>query len=338
MLAAQAHVEQQAEMEPSAEAPWLVGDVGGTNARFGLLTSSDRPPSDIRVLATRRHANLVSLLSEYLQPFAGIPIHRACIAFAGPVLGDHCRTTNAGLAFSIRQTAEAIGIRRLEVINDLAATAFAAHDTRDGEYVTIGSAGPIPGLPLAVVGPGTGLGVATLIPQQAGRPIVLATEGGHVALAATDDVELEVIRAARAQGLSLTAEMVVSGPGLVRLHGLLAIVHGYRPTLLRAEGITARALAGSDEQCTQAVRTFCNFLGTVAAGVALTSGARGGLYLTGNILRQIATFLVDPRFRERFEANTTMSRYLRRIGITLLLEPYPALRGAAVNMQSWSSV
>jgi len=319
--------------QPSSERPWLVGDIGGTNARFALVTDPVGELTSVRGLRYGGNSDLATLISDYSESTGRPRPAMACIALAGPVTGDCCRTTNDDLEFSIEETATTLGLERLHVVNDFAAQALATVSLPDEFATRIGDAVPVPGLATAVVGPGTGLGVAALVPARVGQPVVMPGEGGHVLITVFDETELEVVRAARAEGVTLTAEMVVSGPGLTRLHHLLGRVQGIRAEPTTPEDICGRALAGSDEQCEAALQVFCRFLGGTSSGVALTTGARGRIYLAGGILPRMAEFLDGSGFRARFEANPVMGPYLARIATTLITDPHPGLRGALAALE-----
>lgn len=317
---------------PTPDRPWLVGDVGGTNARFALLTHQRGDLATIRRLRCTGHRDLAGLIREYREQVGDPKPSLACIALAGPVTGDRCRTTNAQLDFSINDTTRSLDLQQLHLINDFAAVALAVPDTPARHAVRIGAPTPAPGLPIAVLGPGTGLGVATLAPVPDQRNVVLAGEGGHVLLTPVDEVEFELVHAARLTGLTLTAEMAISGPGVVRLYQLLHHVHGTAALKLSPENICARALKNTDPLCLAALTMFCKLLGGVASSVALTTGARGGVYLAGGILPKIADFLTRSEFRTRFETNPTMNAYLCDIATTLITDPNLGLRGAAAAL------
>lgn len=320
---------------PSEQDPWLVGDIGGTNARFALVSSPDGHLTHAHHLRSAGHENLADLIRYYLQIVSRPCPSLACIALAGPILGDRCRTTNAHLDFSIAETARSLGLRSLQVVNDFAATALAARDTPPHQQIQIGAPRPAAGLPIALLGPGTGLGAATLAPLPDGTHVVLSGEGGHAMLAAADDRELDLLRTARRVGTMLTAEMALSGPGLTRLYQLLHRLAGTPAAPLPPEEVCARALDDSDPVCVAALDTFCNLLGGVAANLALTTGARGGVYLTGGILPTIKDFLMRSDFRSRFENNPTMHHYLAEIATILITDTHIGLRGATAALREF---
>ncbi|GAB2460318.1 glucokinase [Streptosporangium sandarakinum] len=302
--------------------PWLVADVGGTNARFGLVTEPGRGPGSVAVLAVADHAGLPEAVAAYLAEHAdGARPEAACVAIAGPVEGDRYRLTNAGWAGSVRD----LGIPHVELVNDFEALAASLPHLPAAELVGLG--GPAPGHGVKVVlGPGTGLGVAGLVPAAEGW-IPVPGEGGHVTVPVLDERDHEIVRALRAEGMGhVVAEHLLSGPGLARLHHALALVRGVEAPRLAASDIVARM---DDSLCAETVEVFCGMLGTFAGNVALTLGARGGVYLGGGVLPRIVERVRASDFRRRFEAAPTMSGYLAGIATSLIVSPQPALLGAA---------
>ncbi|WP_336205182.1 glucokinase [Nonomuraea sp. LPB2021202275-12-8] len=302
--------------------PWLVADIGGTNARFGLVTSPGARPSHVAVLAGAAYDTLPEAVAAYLAEHAGgVRPGAACLAVAGPIDGDGYRLTNSAWAGSVRD----LGVPFAGLLNDFEALAVSLPHLDGDDVVSLG--GPEPGHGVkAVLGPGTGLGVGGLVPTGQGwTPI--PGEGGHVTLSASDDRELEIVRVLRAGGREhVVAEDVLSGPGLVRLHRALAQVNGVDAADLTSSGIVARL---DDPLCAETVEVFCGMLGGFAGNVALTLGARGGLYLGGGILPRIVDRVRTSDFRARFTANPDMSGYLSAIATMLIVAPQPALTGAA---------
>lgn len=336
-------------MEPHR--PWLVADIGGTNARFGLVEQPGAAPIRVRVLAGRDYPGPVEAALDYLgdvRPAA------ACLAVAGPVTEGRFWMSNLPWAGSADQIRAALGLDHVELINDFEALALslpylAASDLRpigpvqplihagatSGTGVSggtvAGQAGRAAGSvgPLAVLGPGTGLGAALLVPTAQGwTPI--SGEGGHADLAALDDREAEVMRLLRAEQGSGGAELLLSGAGLARLHRLLGLIHGVPAEQLTAADICDRR---DDSLCAETLRTFCGLLGTFAGNAALTMGARGGVYLGGGILPRIADVLVASDFRHRFQSKPPVQDYLREIPTVLIVAATPALAGAAARLR-----
>jgi glucokinase len=309
---------------------WLVADLGGTNARFAIADPDTRTVTDEAVLPTSSATTLVELVEQYLQRHPGARPTAASFACAGPVLGDRCALTNAQIEFSIEETRRQLGLGTLLVVNDFAAVARAIPELGPEQIMQIGD-GRLDVEPAAVaIGPGTGLGVATVLRSGTGWH-VLAGEGGHVGLSGLyEDEELEVLRVLRDELGFPSAEMVLSGPGLTRLFLTLADLHGHRASAheSRPDRIVERACAGTDEHCVATLNLFCQILGATAANAALTTGATGGVFLAGGIVRRFPDFLARSGFRERFVTHPDLGSYLERVGTAVVTAPEPGLLGA----------
>ncbi|WP_240809783.1 glucokinase [Actinomadura sp. WMMA1423] len=307
---------------------WLVADVGGTNARFALVDGPNGVPSEVRSLPTREYPGLAEAAAAYLGMVGARPA-AACLAVAGPVTDGTFHLTNAGWP---KGTPEAVrdhlGLAHLEVLNDFEALALALPRLGDDDLVSVGAGRADPGAPLAVVGPGTGLGVAGLVATPSGW-VPLPGEGGQVDIPAATDREVEVARLLRAETGAATAEFLLSGAGLARIRRYLAMLDGGP-----ARDLTPRQVCEDlgDPLSREAVEMFCALLGSLAGNVALTLGARGGVYLGGGILPRIVDVLQGSAFRARFERKPPVEEYMRAIPTALIVHPGPALVGAAVRL------
>ncbi|WP_028312615.1 glucokinase [Derxia gummosa] len=309
--------------------PRLVGDIGGTNARFALIAAPGAPITDARTLPCASHAGPREAIDAYLAE-GGLPRPRAAaIGIANPITGDAVRMTNNPWRFSIEQVRRELGLDRLLFINDFTALALALPTLAADELVQIGGKAAVPGKALALLGAGTGLGISGLVPHGE-RWVPLEGEGGHVTLAAFDAREARVVEALRRRhGGHVSAERVLSGPGLEALHAALAEVDELPADGLDAAAITGRALAGGCDRCAATVDMFCAMLGTVAADLALTLGARGGVYIGGGVVPRLGERFASSPFRARFEEKGRFGDYLAGIPVFVIHADYPALRGAA---------
>lgn len=319
-------------MSNTSLGPRLLGDVGGTHARFAWQASAGHPLQDIRTLRCAEHESLAEALRSYVSQVAMPAPQEAAIGIASPITSDRVRMTNHGWSFSIEALRQSMQLQRLRVINDFTALALSLPDVPAEHLLAIGGGLSAPGAALALIGPGTGLGVSGLVPDGRGGWLPLSGEGGHVSLAAQSDLEFRVIQhlAARHAG-HVSAERVLSGPGLVALYQALAQVNAAaHDPLLDASQITQGALQARDPLCLQTLDMFSAFLGTVAGDLALTLGARGGVYLGGGILPHWRDWLKTSPFRARFEAKGRYRDYLAAIPVWLVDAPTsPALWGAA---------
>ncbi len=310
--------------------PRLLGDVGGTNARFAWQASIGAPLSHVASSLCNDHDALIDAIGHHLRVH-GLPTPRACsIGIANPVTGDRVQMTNHHWSFSIGELERALGVEKMVVINDFAAIALSLPALGAGDLQAIGGGQGIDGAPLAVLGPGTGLGVAGLLRPAPGHEVPIVGEGGHATLAASDDVEAAVIAALRARFDHVSAERALSGPGLVNLYEATAAVQGQAVQVLAAADIIDRARAGSDPVCQQALAHFCAFLGSVAGNLALTFGARGGVFLAGGIAPRIVDELRASKFRERFVGKGRFEAYLAPISTQVIASAVaPAFLGAS---------
>lgn len=309
----------------------LVGDVGGTHARFGWQAGPGAPVADVRVYRCAEHATLQAALERYLADLGRSAPPRAAIGIANPVTGDRVSMTNHPWSFSIEALRRALGFAELVVLNDFEALALALPLLAPDETLQLAGGAAVPGAPLALIGPGTGLGVATLVPAGGGW-VALAGEGGHVTLAAVTPREAAVVAALQQRFGHASAERAVSGPGLVWLHDALAdLDHA-----AREPGLTAADVAGRDDaRSREAVSLLLAFLGTTAGNLALTTGARGGVYLGGGVLPRLADRLADSPFAARLAAKGRFRGYLEKVPVHLITgDRHPALRGAGQALQS----
>ena len=307
--------------------PRLVGDIGGTNIRLAVITAAGEAPAQIRSFACSSFPGLDAAILHYLatEHLALPPV--AAFGIATPLAGDAVRMTNHAWAFSIEALRLALGFERLVFINDFTALALALPHLQRADIQQIGGGTPQPNAPLALLGAGTGLGVSGLIPCGAGwQP--LAGEGGHVSLAAGNAREAAIIAVLAARFGHVSAERALSGPGIAALHDAIRQLEGAPPCQLDSREISARALAGSCPYCSEALEVFCALLGSVAADLALTLGARGGVYVGGGIVPALGAYFARSGFRARFEAKGRFSAYLAGIPTYVIRAPYAALSGA----------
>jgi glucokinase len=316
---------------PHASTTWLVGDIGGTNARFGLV-SPDGTLLHSRVLGDADYPGIAEAIGAYLSDRGGLPRpRRGAIAIASPVVDDEVRMTNHPWVFSISGLRERLGFHRLAVINDFTAQALALPHLKEGDKAAIGGGAAQPGFPIGVLGPGSGLGVSGLIP--AGKKwMPLAGEGGHATMAPYTDREGAALRALRHHLDHVSAERVLSGPGLVNLYNALAELDGVPARQYTAAQITDEATGNDDALCRETTEMFCAMLGTVAGNLALTLGAKGGVYIGGGIVPRLGERFATSQFRERFMAKGRFRDYLAAIPTYVVTHPLPAFLGCAAAL------
>jgi len=313
--------------------PWLVADIGGTNARFGLVRSAGSAVSDVVSMSCASHASPEAAALHYLDALGGsagaaLQPRRVALAVASAISGDIVKLTNSDWVISRTVVAAALGASHVVLVNDFEALALALPGLADHHVAWIGDARPTPGLPMAVVGPGTGLGVALCVPTPGGHTAV-ATEGGHVTVAPANDLETALLQRARQKHDHVSAERLLSGIGLPLLYSSLCEVRGVKADSLGAADITRLALEHQQPQCLETLDVFCAMLGSFAGNVALTTGARGGVFIAGGIAGHLGDYFLESRFRERFEDKGRFRDYLSAIATGVITAPHAALDGAA---------
>jgi glucokinase len=305
----------------------LLADIGGTNARFALY--SDHLISSVfhyRVVDFQRPTEAMKVFLDEVAP--DTPIGTAVISVAGPVEKGEARLTNGPWRFSAAAIAAELGLNRVKLVNDFAALAHGVPYFEDDDLNRIGGGRPVPDAPAALIGPGTGLGVAGLVECDR-MPLALTCEGGHVTMAPADLQESRVLDSLRMEFGHVSAERVLSGEGLCNLYRTLAKLAG-RPAPRRTTAeITERALAGGCAASEAALEMFCSMLGTVAGNLALTLGARRGVFLAGGIVPRFAERLAASPFRRRFEEKGRFKGYLAAIPTYVVMRPDPCFPGLA---------
>lgn len=309
----------------------VLGDVGGTNARFAWQETEGAPLEHIVAVPTADHPTLAAALADYLRGIGRAAPPWCSIGIANPITGDAVQMTNSHWSFSIEAVRRELGFERFLVINDFTALALAIPDLRPAELRQLGGGAAVADAPLALIGPGTGLGVSGLLPStEPGRWVPLRGEGGHVTLAASGAREEAVLAVLRERFGHVSAERAVSGQGLEALHAALCTLDKIEGPAMTAAEVGEHALAGSDAQSVEAVDLFCGFLGQVAGNLALTLGARGGVYIGGGIVPRWGDTFTRSRFRACFEDKGRFKAYLAPIPVFVIhAEVSPALLGAA---------
>jgi glucokinase len=312
--------------------PRLLGDVGGTNARWAWQTAPGQPLSHISTLAAREHASIGDCIGAYLKQQA-LPAPRdVAFGIATAVNGDSVTMTNHPWSFSVAALRARLGAARVRVLNDFEALAHAVPVLQAADLQAVGGGVPVAGAPLAVIGPGTGLGVSGLVSDGNGGWRVIAGEGGHVTLAACNARESSLLAVMRERFGHVSAERALSGPGLVNLYEAACVLDGKTPAALEPAQVLTRSQPGvppHDTQCAEAVTTFAALLGTVAGNLALTLGARGGVFIGGGIVPRLGERFAALPFRARFDDKGRFRSYVEAVPVWVITAQAPALLGAA---------
>lgn len=310
----------------------LIADIGGTNARFALVDQGSTDPQHERTLSCSNYRTLVDAVLAYLEDVSQPMPETASLAIATPVSDDRVVMTNHIWDLSLEQTRKTLGLKSLKVLNDYTALALALPYLADDETYQVGGGSPVDKQTMAVLGPGTGLGVSGAV-HTGDYWLPLQSEGGHVSYGPLDDRETAVINSIRKHRGHISAESLVSGPGLVLLYESIAKCDGVEHELLSPELIAKKALTRDDASAEEAVAMFCGILGSVAGNLALTLGARGGVFVGGGIVPKLGEYFSSSPFRARFEDKGRFTQYLSEIPTRVINSKYPALIGAAVAVK-----
>lgn len=346
------HARNAASAPLAAGLPWLVADVGGTNARFGWVSEATGSILHVRQREVSQSPSLAAAARSYLEELSqeGLEAHprpgRAALAVATAIQGDRVAMTNSPWSFSRSELQRDLGLQELQLLNDFEALALSLPKLSASQLRAIagphsGDTLPHPSGTLAVIGPGTGLGVAGVVQTASGWQ-ALPGEGGHATLAPTDDFESEVLAQVRRHFDHVSAERLLSGIGLPVLHAAVAHIMGSPQapgdtlgTSMSAPDIVQSAHDG-DPVSERTVQTFCALLGSFAGNVALTLGARQGVYIGGGIVPRLGSLFARSNFREKFEAKGRFRAYLEQVPTVLITDTLAALTGAAFALEQSS--
>lgn len=306
--------------------PVLVGDIGGTNARFAILVDSYAEPKEFPVVQTADYATMDEAIQNAILDHTSILPRSAVLAVAAPIDGDEIDLTNCDWVVRPPEMMESLGLDDIIVLNDFEAQALAVVSLQPQHLEKIGGGEPETYASRVVLGPGTGLGVAGLIrSHQSWVPV--PGEGGHVDFGPRTDRDLEIFPHLERIGGRIAAEQVLSGRGLQNLYSAICKANGKTPTLAKPADITTAALDGQNAEAEEALHLFTVYLGRLAGDLALTFMSRGGVFLAGGIAQHIIPALKQPAFRAAFEDKAPHTAILRAMPIHVITHPLAALSG-----------
>lgn len=307
----------------------LVGDVGGTNVRFALAERTAQGTIELHHsnrYAVKDFTHFNDAVSAYLDTIDVKPT-RAAFAFAGPKFDDEIRMTNVDWIVSENNLVSTFGFKDAVVLNDFVAMANGATVIPDDGFQTLIDGKVNYAKPVAVLGPGTGLGLSCILPGR--PPRIVPTEGGHTAFAPCSELEIEVLRYWDSRIPFVSAESLISGPGLFRLYTALCAIRGEAPVCTQQDEIVAAGQANPNSTARLCVKTFCDMLGTFAGNACVTLGASGGVVLGGGVSRHIAPFIADSAFAARFQDRGNGAWFVKGVPVRLIQAHFVALYGAA---------
>ena len=313
----------------------LVADIGGTNARFGLVEQAPKTskPNYIAsqqvTLRCADYPDMGTMIKACCAEFKIAMPEYACLAIAGPIDKDGtAQLTNLNWKFVITELRDQLGMKTLHVINDFAAFAYAVPFLAEQETKVLYAADSNSEAPIVVMGPGTGFGMALLVPEN-GSWKIIPTEGGHASFAPTTEKELAIKSFLLKEQSHVSVENILSGAGLVNLYRALAHIAGVQAQAYTPADVSIKGLANEDPICREAVVTFCNTLGAVAGDKAVSTGARGGVVIGGGITPKLMGILPETHFEERYKNKGPMRGYVSDISIKVIVNDKAALVGSA---------
>jgi glucokinase len=307
--------------------PILMGDIGGTNARFSILNDAEAEPVHFPNLQAANFATIDEAIRKGVLDQASVQPRSAVLAIAGPIRGDEIPLTNSNWVVRPKTMISDLGFEDVLVINDFEAQALAISSLTGADArEPIGSGQDEAMASRAVLGPGTGLGVAGLVhTQHAWIPV--PGEGGHIDLGPRSARDLQIWPYIETIEGRVSAEQILCGRGLLHLYHAICKADGVEPVLKEPADVTNHALAGTDKVAEETLSLFATYLGRLAGDVAMLFMARGGVYLSGGISQKIIPALKKPEFRAAFEDKAPHTAMLKTIPTYVVTHPLAALEG-----------
>lgn len=310
----------------------LVGDIGGTNARFGLVSEVDdgsyNHPQEVQSFATSQYPEVYDAIADYLSQFPGVQIRKACLAIATPVRSEIIKMTNNGWTFSLAELCHRFDLEYVKLINDFTGLALSIPKLSSDQILQVSHGEKVRSGTIALLGAGTGFGVSGLIPSSDGW-MPIEGEGGHVTLGATNPRELAIFQKQWERFGHMSAERLLSGMGICDIYQSICEIDGKPAQVLQADEITSLASTGDCAVCHEVMELFFGWLGVVAGNLALTLGAQGGVYIGGGIVPRLLDQFQQSSFIQRFAQKGRFTDYLKKIPVYVIIDKHPALTGAA---------
>lgn len=308
--------------------PILIGDIGGTNARFALLLDAFAPPREFPIIQTAQFETIDDALQRSILDKTAVQPRSAILALAGPIQGDEVPLTNCDWVVRPRDMIANLGLEDVLLVNDFEAQALAIASLPDDGREKIGSGEEDLAASRAVLGPGTGLGVAGLV-HAMHTWIPVPGEGGHIDIGPRSERDYQIWPLLEPIEGRISAEQVLCGRGIMNIYHAICAADGRDPSLDTPPAVTAAALAGSDPTAVETISLFSTYLGRVAGDIAMIFMAKGGVYLAGGISQKILPALRGPEFRAGFEDKAPHREMLHDIPTFVVTHPMAALAGLA---------
>ena len=313
----------------------LIADIGATNARFAIVGEEGGVPRALEVVPVADFPTLEAAAESYIArlPTDAQDLRAAALAIAGPVTGDRVSMTNHPWTFSTKEVKSRFGWQRFDVINDVEAAALSLPVLGVNDKIHLGGGKvPVDDAPMTIVAPGTGLGIASLVPTGQTLWKALPSEGGHVTLAPRNTRESAVLAEFRREFSHVSAERLLSGIGLEATYQILAKLDKKSVAPLKPAQITEAARNKTDAVAEETLKIFAAMLGTVAGNQALAIGARGGLFIGGGIIPKLGELFDKKVFYKRLVDKGRMRAYLDAMPVWLIVHEQPSLLGLCATV------
>ncbi len=309
--------------------PILIGDIGGTNARFSILVDAESKATDFVHVQTADYKTIDDAIVDKVFNDSDLPKPRSAIlAIAGPIDGDEIDLTNCDWVVKPKKMIGELGFDAVLMLNDFEAQALAVATLTDGDRESIGPAVPAIDATRVVLGPGTGLGVAGLLHAK-NTWFPVPGEGGHVDIGPRTPRDFEIFPHLVTIEGRVSAEEIISGRGLLHIYNAVCAADGVEPNMKRPADVTEEGLSGKNAQAAEALELFATYLGRLAGDLALVFMARGGVFLGGGISPKILPELKKPFFRAAFEDKAPHKELMKTIPTFVVTHPQAALAGLA---------
>ncbi len=312
--------------------PRLIADIGGTNARFSIETEPYKYEFT-HVIESKNHLKLSDAILSYLEEISLLDsVHHVALSVPSPMIDDILFMVNSPWhGQSMSEIRTEINMDSTIFLNDFHALALSIPHINKKKLVKVGGLLKAnPDKPIAIIGPGTGLGMATLIKNPMGGYLAIPAEGGRSSFPPVSDEEIELWRFVHKRFSHVSAERFVSGPGIQLIYEAYCSIRGVQiKTLPTPAEITTKGVSGEDWLCRLSIDTFCRMLGTVASNLAVITNSFGGVYIGGGIIPKILNYFLKSEFRSRFEDKGRYRPFLANMPIFVIIDEFPAFLGAS---------
>ena len=314
----------------------LVADIGGTNARFSAVPLGELQSEYEFHHSVQEHPQFSDLIVDVLKEIHAATgwnyaPKNACFAVACPADMDEISFTNSHWHFTKTQLKQLLNCEQVWVVNDFEAVAHGITELSDNDLVQIGGAEPVANKPIGILGAGTGLGIAGLV-QLGDSYHVIDTEGGHADYPPINDLQAAVVNLLRQEYGRVSLERLLSGKGIINIYKSLCALESAEQLYEKPADVVAAAQKSEDPRAVKTLHMFCEGMGSAAGNLALTLGAKGGIYIAGGVVPKFQDFFISSDFRLKFEDKGRFVNYLKPIPVYLVVRNNLGLIGAAKRL------